>query len=1102
MASPLSAPSSRASTPESPRADSPLARAATTINDLTLALSNFSRAPTPDPPITCCCHTPDCDATTAWAAFRAKLESRLVLSAEVGQALLQRHEAYVRRQDAALTREASLIFSDTDASDAASSSASQQVEHLTRKLDTVTEENVLMESRLTELHIKHELSEAATRTLTRELHDARAALSRLTAQHARAVGWEIRLAQQTQAREDMRQERDSEAQRARIAESKAAAFVEKCSKLQNEIHALHEEIHTVRSSRAAFSKSVLHEARTRLEALQQPPHPPHYSPHPDPYPDPETTRVLESLVADNELLKRDIAELQNMLGEAREEARSAREEVEEWRVGGSGPRDGMGTVIGGGMGTAMGVVMGGVDGVDDITRVDTPPAHSTLYSPRTPGPRGHHPATSITSLTSVHLRGHDDYEDEDAGVGAEWSGRHALILQSGQPHPHPTLERLSSSPFRLPAHPHPSPPDPAASKPTPPHPTHTPLSRPPSHPPTFLPSPRPSTLAVDRDSSHDTRSDSSSINQYQYTNQNPNTNQNQNQTPTSAQYPYQTQYQYQHDPRTAPNSTQHQPPTPTSALAPLTAHLTALLTRMTQADVRTLTNRLKRQHLLPSGGDARYLSQATVRGIVGEVAGLRPLGGAGAGGMGSGVGKDEGGGGGVGGSGISVGGGPALVVTRGDIKALLKLFKDTFTELGTLREQVNEVVFDPAVAYKIRKQVMEPAEAERERELERAGVETARPASAMGMGMGGWIAPVRKLFAGPAVGSSSSDVHAGGTGAGAGAGAGKQTAAELGRGRPGAGARPAPKLAPAISASSTTVNVEFASSGVRGTETSGGALRAFSLSAADALPSPPVPVPVSVRGAGAPALRKPVPLPHSSSRNLMSIFAGAPQSVLNPTPSSERWVVLPRVGRTQAGQVRGGDLDLNARMDSRGGGGGGSGGTLGRSATMRSAHRLSRNVDAVIDQHQHQHQQDEQLVPDFREALLERALRPRALSDSSIRSTFLKAEVGALDGAPEKYAEGNGGLLPVGVPTASSSSSTDASRPSTPPPKTLDRGFAGVERARSPAARLGRNLASWATAAAGRHFEDAGEIPFGSPREEGDLGHVAWTRRGLEGREV
>lgn len=76
--------------------------------------------------------------------------------------------------------------------------------------------------------IKHEMTDASNRTVMRELQESRATIGRLSAQTARSAGWEMRLAQVTQEREDMRQERDSQAQRARHAESKAAAFVDKC----------------------------------------------------------------------------------------------------------------------------------------------------------------------------------------------------------------------------------------------------------------------------------------------------------------------------------------------------------------------------------------------------------------------------------------------------------------------------------------------------------------------------------------------------------------------------------------------------------------------------------------------------------------------------------------------------------------------------------------------------------------------------------------------------------------------------------------------------------------------------------------------------------
>lgn len=55
----------------------------------------------------------------------------------------------------------------------------------------------------------------------------------------------------------------------------------------------------------------------------------------------EVTKVLESLVADNENLKHDNAELQNLLTEAREDVHALQEEVEESRAAFlSGPRGG------------------------------------------------------------------------------------------------------------------------------------------------------------------------------------------------------------------------------------------------------------------------------------------------------------------------------------------------------------------------------------------------------------------------------------------------------------------------------------------------------------------------------------------------------------------------------------------------------------------------------------------------------------------------------------------------------------------------------------------------------------------------------------------
>lgn len=71
-------------TPGSPTAGS-LYHATTNIDDLTLALINYSRVPSPEPTphITCCCGKEGCENTKGWLAFKTKLEGRLILSAGV-----------------------------------------------------------------------------------------------------------------------------------------------------------------------------------------------------------------------------------------------------------------------------------------------------------------------------------------------------------------------------------------------------------------------------------------------------------------------------------------------------------------------------------------------------------------------------------------------------------------------------------------------------------------------------------------------------------------------------------------------------------------------------------------------------------------------------------------------------------------------------------------------------------------------------------------------------------------------------------------------------------------------------------------------------------
>ena len=86
---------------ESPLTSS-LQDATTTIDDLTSAMANFSRMPSPSLPdtlISCCCDNTECTNRQAWVEFKAKLESRLILCAgEIYRVRLPLRERYADRR--------------------------------------------------------------------------------------------------------------------------------------------------------------------------------------------------------------------------------------------------------------------------------------------------------------------------------------------------------------------------------------------------------------------------------------------------------------------------------------------------------------------------------------------------------------------------------------------------------------------------------------------------------------------------------------------------------------------------------------------------------------------------------------------------------------------------------------------------------------------------------------------------------------------------------------------------------------------------------------------------------------------------------------------
>ncbi|KAK4685339.1 hypothetical protein P7C73_g4812, partial [Tremellales sp. Uapishka_1] len=290
-------------------------------------------------------------------------------------------------------------------------------------------------------------------------------------------------------------------------------------------------------------------------------------------------------------------------------------------------------------------------------------------------------------------------------------------------------------------------------------------------------------------------------------------------------------------------------------------------------------------------------------------------------------------------------------ISKKDFVLLLKLFKDVFHQMIELQNILNDVTIDPSLAKKLQK------DAYREEEDENRAKQSG--------GLGWIAAPITKFFVTPALESDAEATVSPRPGRG------------LERGRLQPLVRPAPKIQASTSATTTHVSVEFGGTGI---------IRR-------ATPSVPAPttviegLPPSPHDTMRPStsqdgLAPPLPrtLRTSKSRanrnELLGIFAGAPKV---PSPT-DPWVMLPpsdlgAVGerlRTASSQHFG-DKTVRQPRD-----------------ILNQRKRLSAVVDAVIDSTRQQLEADEAPFDPFAQApLLERTLRPRGLSDSSIRSTFV-----------------------------------------------------------------------------------------------------------------
>ncbi|BGP05611.1 hypothetical protein JCM10049v2_001417 [Rhodotorula toruloides] len=386
--------------------------------------------------------------------------------------------------------------------------------------------------------------------------------------------------------------------------------------------------------------------------------------------------------------------------------------------------------------------------------------------------------------------------------------------------------------------------------------------------------------------------------------------------------------------------------TRTAALGQLIEHVSKLLLRVQAADIATQEKRLRKQQL---AGDVRFLAQANLKDLVNDVDSVRhhfrrvveqeratqtrqnSLA-----------------------ASTAASSADTSLVTRRDFVSLVKLLRDLLFEASRLRMLVNRVQLEPGLAEKLKElDVPNAFDA-----VEQQGA-SGKGAAATATTAAGLLAPLSRLFGGvvghddaPTLSHRSSTAHL----------------------------RPPPNKrggSGTVSTATATVNVEFG----------GGAIRQAQAAETATTTSPSTAPSATTTGKA-----RATGLSHVR-RDLSSIFAGASstsRATASTATSSDLWGPAPSSASGSSFSQLGAPA-----------------GRLASAATAASSYipfgrllssyrpAMSSTTNAVLDSIPHAPSHlpasaiDEEGGFEPPRTLLERQLRPRGLSDSSIRSTFL-----------------------------------------------------------------------------------------------------------------
>ena len=198
----------------------------------------------------CCCGQPECETGRRVALQLRDMESDLQLSAEIGQALLQRQDAIVHRSQQEAEEHA------------------LQRDQLLARLSQSIRENQALERKVAQLTFNLEAADQSHHALLAEVESVRHQLKKAKMQRTKSAGLDAKLLRATNELEDARAELAAERRRYSASEARAKQLLARqCSELRARVNEERERVSEERE-RADAERARSDKAATAWDAVQ------------------------------------------------------------------------------------------------------------------------------------------------------------------------------------------------------------------------------------------------------------------------------------------------------------------------------------------------------------------------------------------------------------------------------------------------------------------------------------------------------------------------------------------------------------------------------------------------------------------------------------------------------------------------------------------------------------------------------------------------------------------------------------------------------------------------------------------------------------------